>query len=78
MSRNRIAGSDTTGVTSMFALFLLLKNPEKLKALRKEIDETFPSKDAVDDITFARTQELTYLNAVINETMRLMPVASAG
>ena len=41
-----------------------------------EIDTAFPSKD--DPITFAKTQDLPYLNAVINESMRVMPIVVAG
>jgi hypothetical protein len=44
--------------------------------LKAEIDKTFPSKD--DPITFAKTQDLHYLNAVINETLRVMPIVVSG
>jgi cytochrome P450 len=72
----RIAGSDTTSLTATFTLLLLLKNREKLKELRAEIDSKFVSLD--DTITFAKTQDLPYLNAVINESMRIMPIVTAG
>ena len=55
---------------------LLLNNPEKLKRLVEELDTAFPSLD--DHITFAKTQDLPYLNAVINETSRVAPVTTAG
>lgn len=76
LRRCRIAGSDTTGTSATFAVLLLLNNPEKLKALKDEIDTAFPSKD--DPITFANTQDLHYLNAVINETLRVMPIVVSG
>ena len=72
----RIAGSDTTSFTATTAVLLLVNNPEKLSHLCKEIDAAFPSLS--DPITFAKTQELPYLNAVINEAMRIMPVVVSG
>lgn len=72
----RIAGTDTTSHTLTSALCLLLNNPSKLKALEKEIQTAFPNE--IDDITFARTQDLPYLNAVINESLRRMPVVLGG
>lgn len=38
--------------------------------LVEEIDKTFPSPD--DPVTFAKTQDMPYLNAVLLETMRVM------
>jgi cytochrome P450 len=72
----RIAGSDTTSITETFTLLLLLNNPATLKALMAEINTAFPSKS--DSITFANTQDLPYLNAVINESMRVMPIVVGG
>ncbi|KAF7882809.1 uncharacterized protein EAF02_006172 [Botrytis sinoallii] len=71
-----IAGSDTTGTTCTFTLLLLLNNPSKLQLLTQEILSAFPSQN--DTITFANTQELPYLNAAINESMRLMPMVVSG
>jgi hypothetical protein len=50
-------------------LLQLVNNTEKLKLLVEEIDSAFPSAD--EDITFAKTQDLRYVNAVIYEAMRL-------
>jgi cytochrome P450 len=55
---------------------LLLNHPDKLKTLLAEIDSAFPSEH--DSITYAKTQELPYLNAVLNESMRLKPIVVAG
>jgi cytochrome P450 len=73
---SRIAGSDTTSLTVTFTLLLLLNNPKTLKPLLAEIDTTFPSQN--DTITFTKTQDLPYLNAVINESMRIKPIIVAG
>jgi cytochrome P450 len=50
--------------------------PTKLALLLSEIDAAFPNPN--DPITFAATQNLSYLNACINESMRLMPIVRAG
>jgi hypothetical protein len=50
-------------------LLQLVNNPSKLKILAAEIDAIFPNE--TDLVTFAKTQELKYLNAVIYEGMRL-------
>jgi cytochrome P450 len=63
-------------VTATFTLMLLVHHQDKLKKLEEEIDAAFPSKD--DPITFARTQDLPYLNAVINESMRSHPIVAVG
>ena len=68
-----VAGTDTSSVTLTFCLLLLLNNPDKLKKLAAELDEAFPSRD--DPITFEKTNNLPYLNAALNESMRVMPVA---
>ncbi|KAG4420054.1 hypothetical protein IFR04_006813 [Cadophora malorum] len=70
-----VAGTDTSSVTLTFCLLLLLNNPGKLKKLAVELDEAFPSRD--DPITFEKTNNLPYLNAALNESMRVMPVAVA-
>jgi hypothetical protein len=64
-----VAGTDTTSMTVTQCLLQLVNNPEKLKLLVEEIDRAFPSAD--EDITFAKTQDLRYMNAVIYEAMRL-------
>jgi hypothetical protein len=50
-------------------LLQLVNNPRTLKCLVEEIDRAFPFKN--EDITFAKTQDLQYVNAVIYEAMRL-------
>ncbi len=50
-------------------LLQLVNNPNTLQCLVEEIDRAFQSKD--EDITFAKTQDLRYMNAVIYEAMRL-------
>lgn len=71
-----IAGSDTTSLTATFTILLLLNNPDKMQTLRNELDAEFIA--ANKKMTFASTQDLAYLNAVINESMRVMPIITGG
>ncbi|KAI8052165.1 cytochrome P450 [Syncephalis plumigaleata] len=54
------------------AIVNLLNHPECLDKLRAELDATFPSID--ETITPEKVQNLPYLNAVIHESMRCIPV----
>lgn len=71
---NLVAGSDTTGtaLTSMF--YFLMKNPGIMKRLQDEIDQA----DLSFPVDFRTTQGLPFLNAVMQESMRMHPVISAG
>jgi cytochrome P450 len=56
------------------ALLLLVKNPEKLDRLSEELESEFgfPNGSKIPDIE--KLKRLPYLNAVINESMRISPV----
>ncbi|RDW76958.1 hypothetical protein BP6252_05011 [Coleophoma cylindrospora] len=71
-----IAGSDTSSTTATFAIKLLLEHPDALQKLVAELDSAFPSKSS--PITMERTQSLEYLNAVINEAMRVQPIIATA
>jgi cytochrome P450 len=64
------AGSETTATGMTGILHYLLRYPEQFRKLREEIRGEFGSSE---EITFAATAKLTYLNAVINEGLRLCP-----
>ncbi|CAM8971665.1 unnamed protein product [Rhodiola kirilowii] len=66
------AGTDTTAVTIEWAMTLLLNNPEKLKKARSELDAMINSGRLVDE---ADLPKLTYLQAIVNETLRMCPAA---
>ncbi|KAI8144336.1 cytochrome P450 [Fennellomyces sp. T-0311] len=72
-----IVGSETTANSMGFLLIDLLKHPNALHALREEIDSI---KMDEDQKLFRHEQlkDLPYLNAVINETMRLNGINVRG
>lgn len=72
-----LAGSDTSGNTMGFTLIELLRNPEKLKKLYEEIDALSFSEGA-ELFSNEQLKTLPYLNAVIQETLRILPVSGAG
>jgi cytochrome P450 len=70
-----IAGSETTG-TALSGMFnYLVQAPDKLAKLRKEIRDTFSSPE---EITLASVKDLPYLNATLNEGLRLCNPVPGG
>lgn len=72
-----IAGSETTSNTIGFAITYLIENPETLRLLQEELDDVYP-RDVKPVLKHEDLKNLPYLNGVINETMRLKPVAMGG
>ena len=70
-----VAGSDTTKTVLSSLFFYLLRSPEKLAKLREEIDRFYPQGEAVSSKHF---QEMGYLDACINEALRLSPAVPSG
>lgn len=68
-----IAGSDTSAVTIEWAMTELLRNPEMLQKLQNEVDEKFDRKGPAKGIL--DLNQLSYLQAVIKETIRFHPAA---
>uniref|UniRef100_A0A7N1A3A4 Cytochrome P450 n=1 Tax=Kalanchoe fedtschenkoi TaxID=63787 RepID=A0A7N1A3A4_KALFE len=66
------AGSDTAAVTIEWAMSLLLNNPEKLKKAQSELDAVVSPGRLVEE---ADLPKLKYLQAIINETLRMYPAA---
>ena len=63
-----IANSQLTTVALSTATYLLLRRPQALIQLTNEVRQAFKSDD---QITIQTTQGLIYLDAVINETLRI-------
>ncbi|XDV17065.1 hypothetical protein PO909_016511 [Leuciscus waleckii] len=67
------AGYETSSSTLSFLFYNLATNPEAMKKLQEEIDETFPNKAPVD---YEAVMNMDYLDAALNESLRLFPVAA--
>lgn len=68
-----IAGHETTSGLLSFAIYYLMKNPDKMKKIVEEVDRVF--KDPVP--TYNQVRELKYTRMVLNEALRLWPTAPA-
>ncbi|XP_031247055.1 cytochrome P450 3A11-like [Mastomys coucha] len=66
------AGYETTSSTLSFALYSLATHPDIQKKLQEEIDEALPNKAPP---TYDIVMEMEYLDMVMNETLRLYPIA---
>lgn len=69
-----LAGSETSATSLCGTTYLLLTHPETLEKLNSEVRGAF---DRVDAITVNAVTQLPYLNAVINESLRMYPPAAA-
>lgn len=70
-----LAGSETTGTTICGTLQSLIQNPIELKKLETEIRSTFREES---EITLSALQTLPFLNAVLNEGLRLCNPVAGG
>ena len=70
-----LAGSESTATILSGLVFNLLSAPRVLALLQKEIRGAFKSPSAM---TFAAVSKLSYLQACIEETMRLYPAVPSS
>jgi len=63
-----LAGHDTTALTLTYAFYLLSEHPDAERQVHAELDDVLDGPP-----TFADARELTYLDRVLQETMRLYP-----
>lgn len=68
-----LAGEDTTSNSISFALYYLAQHPNVVREIRNELDRICPGKKYPD--SFSEVTSLKYIEAVVNEAMRLKPVA---
>ena len=70
-----VAGSESVTTTLVGAIHWLLRAPDMLQTLVQEVRTVYPKEK---DITGASLTKLNYLNAVIQETLRLCPTIPDG
>ncbi|XP_023411703.2 cytochrome P450 3A4-like isoform X1 [Loxodonta africana] len=66
------AGYETTSTTLSFVMYLLATHPDIQEKLQREIDAAFPDKAPP---TYDGMLQMEYLDMVVNETLRLFPIA---
>jgi len=69
-----LAGSETTATLLSGALFYLLSNPTALSKLTNELRTTFQD---TKDMNFVKLANAPYLNACLQEALRLYPPVAA-
>ncbi|KAH7329619.1 cytochrome P450 [Stachybotrys elegans] len=74
-SRLIVAGSETTATLLSGAIFLLLTNREKLARLVNEVRSAFAN---TEEISLSTVNELPYMLACLNETLRMYPPVATG
>ncbi|SEA02134.1 cytochrome P450 / NADPH-cytochrome P450 reductase [Thalassobacillus cyri] len=68
-----IAGHETTSGLLSFALYYLMKNPDKLRKAYEEVDEVLGDETP----TYKQVKQLKYVRMILNESLRLWPTAPA-
>jgi cytochrome P450 len=71
------AGFDTSAFTMTAIIYELLKYPESMKRLSREIKDAIRGQNLSSHATFTDADKLEYLSAVIKETMRLQVFVQA-
>ncbi|KGX90732.1 NADPH--cytochrome P450 reductase [Pontibacillus halophilus JSM 076056 = DSM 19796] len=69
-----IAGHETTSGMLSFAIYYLMKNPDKLQKAYEEVDEVFGDQGVP---SYKQVKQLKYVRNVLNESLRLWPTAPA-
>lgn len=69
-----IAGSDTTSNTACAILYYVVRTPGVLEKLQRELDAAIPPGVP----NYEQVRDLPYVQAVINETMRIHSTSSLG
>lgn len=71
-----VAGSETTATTLTSILFYLAKYPEVLVKLQRHMDHEMPGGS--QDWSYEKAKAVTFLDDIINETLRLRPAVMTG
>ena len=70
-----VAGSDTVKTVLSSLFYYLLCDQEKLDKLREEVDRFYPPGESLSNKHF---HGMSYLDACINEALRLSPPVPSG
>ncbi|KAI0067765.1 high nitrogen upregulated cytochrome P450 monooxygenase 2 [Artomyces pyxidatus] len=70
------AGSDKTALVLTALFYYLLRHPSAYKRLQDEVDSVFQRGE--EPVDSAKLSEMAWLNACINETVRLQPPIADG
>ena len=73
-----VAGSDTTAATLTCLFYHFATHPEVYKTLQKEADEFFAAEVTSGDFDTGALGKLRYLQACIDESLRLFPPVMSG
>ena len=65
-----MAGYGTTAISVSGILYQILREPSHMKKIQKELYETFSNADVIEGSVL---QHLPYMNACIQESLRLIP-----
>lgn len=68
-----LAGEDTTANTLAWMIHLLTQNPEVQAELQEQVDTALGNENAWVDLS--KSDQLSYIDALMNESFRLKPVA---
>lgn len=71
-----VAGSETTATTLASILYYLCKHPSVLAKLQRLLDEAMPG--GWTDWAYEKIKNISYLEDIINETLRLRPAVLTG
>ncbi|KAK3062310.1 hypothetical protein LTR53_019430, partial [Teratosphaeriaceae sp. CCFEE 6253] len=70
-----VAGSETTATLLAGATYFLCRNPDVLRKVQREVRAAFGSDG---EITSKSVNELTYMLAVLSESLRVFPPSAFG
>ncbi|KAI1817145.1 isotrichodermin C-15 hydroxylase [Poronia punctata] len=70
-----LAGSETTATTLSGATYFLLTHPEVMEKLKHEVRSSFQN---AGEININSVNSLTYMLAVLNESLRMYPPVTSG
>ena len=71
-----IAGHETTSGLLSFAISFLIKHPDVVARAQEEVDRVLGTDTSLLP-TYQQVQGLTYVNQILNETLRLWPTVAA-